>query len=86
MTSIGESGATAARRMLPASRLDRLRHRHIGRAWVGHRDGEATCPCQKAACGLAIANTAPGCKHHGASARRTIRQSHAAADCPGAAS
>lgn len=55
---------------------------HIGRSWDGH-DLEDECPCPKAPCGLVVQETAAQeCDEHPLSARRTIRQSHRADQCP----
>jgi hypothetical protein len=57
---------------------------HIGRSWSGHGI-EDDCPCPKAPCGLVVRETAAEtCDQHPMSARRTIRQSHRADECPAA--
>jgi hypothetical protein len=57
---------------------------HIGRSWSGHGI-EDDCPCPKAPCGLVVQETvAETCDQHPLSARRTIRQSHRADECPAA--
>lgn len=53
---------------------------HIGRSWTGHVV-EDECPCPKAPCGLVISGEVhPDCPQH--QANKTIRQGHAAEDCP----
>lgn len=58
---------------------------HIGRSFHGHRL-EDLCPCVKAPCGLAIHDEAgnwnAGCPEHDMAEAKTIRQSHAAENCP----
>jgi hypothetical protein len=54
---------------------------HIGRSWAGH-PLEDTCPCEKAPCGLAIANSNTDCPEHGMGAMKTLRQWHGNKDCP----
>lgn len=55
---------------------------HIGRSFDGTRL-EDDCPCPKGSCGLAVHDgTEHGCDQHDLSAAKTIRQMHAAADCP----
>lgn len=55
---------------------------HIGRSWEGHGI-EDDCPCPKAPCGLVVQETASeACDQHPPSARRSIRQSHPADQCP----
>ncbi|MEZ0096360.1 hypothetical protein [Streptacidiphilus sp. EB129] len=57
--------------------------RHVGRSWSGTYL-EDPCPCPKAACGLVIQEEAdPACDQHPVNARKTMRQRHAAGDCPG---
>ena len=54
---------------------------HIGRAWTGHAV-EDECLCPQAPCGLVISGEVhPDCPQH--QANKTIRQGHAAEDCPG---
>lgn len=55
---------------------------HIGRSFTGHHI-EDGCPCPKGLCGLAIAGADPECPEHWFGAAKTIRQGHAAEDCPG---
>lgn len=54
---------------------------HIGRGWSGTRT-EDECPCEQEACGLVSSRTiSEACPQHAAT--KTIRQGHAAEDCPG---
>ena len=58
---------------------------HVGRAWDGH-ELEDECPCPKAQCGLVIVDgIRDDCPHHAWSRARSMRQSHPAHSCPGAA-
>lgn len=57
---------------------------HLGRSWVGDRL-ETGCPCEKAACGLAISDTATDCPEHDFRAAKTMRQIHPANRCPATA-
>lgn len=55
---------------------------HVGRSWSGHglEDG---CPCPKAACGLVVGATVDAaCPQHALATGKTIRQTHAAEQCP----
>lgn len=55
---------------------------HVGRAYVGHTI-EDNCPCPKADCGLvSIDAQDPDCPEHAFQAAKTLRQGHAARDCP----
>ena len=57
-------------------------HTHFGRSWVGH-ELEDGCPCGHAPCGLVDSTKIdPACPQHALDAAKTIRQSHAAAECP----
>ncbi|MFD7465076.1 hypothetical protein [Streptomyces tendae] len=54
---------------------------HVGRDFAGTRL-EADCPCEKAACGLVLADRIrPDCPVHAAA--RSMRQSHPTHNCPG---
>ncbi|MFJ9671403.1 hypothetical protein ACIRP5_11515 [Streptomyces sp. NPDC101221] len=54
---------------------------HVGRDFTGTRL-ETDCPCEKAACGLVLADTIrPDCPTHAAA--RSMRQSHPTRNCPG---
>jgi hypothetical protein len=55
---------------------------HIGRSWPGDTHLEDTCPCEKARCGLAVADSNPDCPEHGLDANKTLRQWHGKDDCP----
>lgn len=59
---------------------------HVGRSFPGMaNDIEAACPCPKAPCGLVIQDEiTEACRQHHWSAAKTMRQSHPAAECPGA--
>lgn len=58
-------------------------HAHIGRSFGDGRDIEQTCPCPIEPCGLVRADRAVDrCTQHGFLKGKTIRQSHAQADCP----
>lgn len=58
---------------------------HLGRAFTGHQ-AEDDCSCPKAACGLIIQATInPACEQHAWSHAKSMRQSHPAHACPGAA-
>jgi hypothetical protein len=59
-------------------------HFHFGRSWTGHAL-EDECPCAKAPCGLVDSTEVEECPQHSWWAAKTIRQMHAAADCPGGA-
>jgi hypothetical protein len=65
---------------------DTARH-HIGRSFPGMpNDIEAACPCPKAPCGLVVQDEiTEACRQHHWSAAKTMRQSHPADACPGAA-
>lgn len=56
---------------------------HVGRSFVGHHleDG---CPCPKEPCGLVADVKVLNCPEHSWQSGKTIRQTHAAQDCPGA--
>jgi hypothetical protein len=55
---------------------------HIGRSWFG-TSRENDCPCGKAPCGLVDATAIhPDCDQHHIENARTMRQIHAAKDCP----
>ncbi|MEO3860917.1 hypothetical protein [Acrocarpospora sp. B8E8] len=57
---------------------------HRGRSWSGH-PLEDECPCPQEPCGLVDpGNAAPDCVQHGRNhPAKTMRQGHAADDCPG---
>ncbi|MEU9661886.1 hypothetical protein [Streptomyces chartreusis] len=63
------------------------RGNHVGRSFPGMaNDIEAACPCPKAPCGLVIQDeVTEACGQHHWSAAKTMRQSHPAEQCPGAA-
>jgi hypothetical protein len=55
---------------------------HVGRAWSGHQIEDA-CPCPQAPCRLvSTAVTDASCEHHPVFRARSLRQGHAAEDCP----
>ena len=54
---------------------------HIGRSWRGHSLEDA-CPCEKAPCGLAIADSNHDCPEHGLDMTKTLRQWHDEETCP----
>ncbi|MFB7823852.1 hypothetical protein [Streptomyces hydrogenans] len=57
---------------------------HIGRSWGGPSHIEALCPCPLAPCGLVDRdNVDSECQQHPVGRMKTIRESHAAEDCPG---
>lgn len=57
---------------------------HIGRTFTGHAT-EDECPCPQAECGLVdVQHTNPACTQHPPAAAKSIRQGHAADQCPGA--
>ncbi|MEU8537117.1 hypothetical protein [Streptomyces parvulus] len=60
---------------------------HIGRSFPGmSADIEAACPCPKAPCGLVVQDeVTEACDQHHWTAAKSIRQSHPASSCPGAA-
>lgn len=61
-------------------------HWHVGRSWTGHPI-EDECPCPKEPCGLIdSAKSVDECGQHPSRRAKSIRQSHRAEDCPGAAS
>lgn len=55
---------------------------HIGRSWPGDTHLEDTCPCEKAPCGLAIADSNPDCPEHAMWGTKTLRQWHDEETCP----
>lgn len=56
---------------------------HMGRAWEGH-EMEDACPCPQEACGLVTTETRDAnCPQHSFGASKTMRQGHAAQNCPG---
>jgi hypothetical protein len=56
---------------------------HIGRSWDG-TSLEDECPCPKAPCGLVSSDAVdPACDQHPSERRKTMRQIHTAAVCPG---
>jgi len=55
---------------------------HIGRSFSGTVLEDA-CPCGQAECGL-VCELDPDCDQHPFGSCKTIRQSHLAAECPGA--
>lgn len=58
---------------------------HIGRSFAGHPLEDA-CPCPQEKCGLvALENAVLDCPEHGLHRAKTIRQTHLAERCPGAA-
>lgn len=61
-------------------------HLHMGRAWTGHAI-EDDCPCDQAACGLAVPGNNPDrvCDQHNPADwrdARTMRRIHTADQCP----
>lgn len=71
----------------PETEPTAARGNHVGRSCPGMtNDIEANCPCLKAACGLVIQDEiTEACGQHHWSAAKTMRQSHPADACPGAA-
>ncbi|MFC9085383.1 hypothetical protein [Nocardiopsis dassonvillei] len=59
---------------------------HVGRSFPGFGNPiERDCPCPTEPCGLVDrAQASPECDQHPVTAFQTIRQRHAAEDCPGA--
>ena len=54
---------------------------HLGRSWPGMGNPlEQACPCEKAACGLAIPSA--DCPEHALSAAKSMRQGHSDDRCP----
>lgn len=60
------------------------REQHVGRGWPGLLHVEDECPCPQQSCGLiAESDIDPKCEQHPLDRSKTMRSSHAAADCPG---